>query len=43
MLLEENLKEISEIEAKLQTEAWTVITKMDTITLKIWLNEASKV
>ena len=41
-ILEQKLKEVYEIEAKLQTEAWTVITQMDTIMLRTWLNKASK-
>ena len=32
--LEQQLKEVYEIEAKLQKEAWTVITQMDTIMLR---------
>ncbi len=42
MLLEENLKKLSEIETNIQTETWTVIKKMDTIMLNNWLNEASE-
>ena len=41
-ILEQKLKEVYEIEAKLQTEAWTVLTQIDTIMLRTWLNKASK-
>ena len=41
-ILEQKLKEVYEIEAKLQTEAWTVITQTDTIMLRTWVNKASK-
>ncbi len=42
MPLKENFKKLSEIEANIHTETWTVITNMDTTMLKTWLNEASK-
>jgi len=32
---------ISHVEAKVNNDAWTVTTKMDTITLKNWLSDAS--
>ena len=41
-ILETKLEEVYEIEANIQREAWTVVTKMDTIMLRNWLNEASK-
>ena len=42
LLVTENLRELSKIEAQMQTETWTVITKMDTTILKHWVDEASK-
>ncbi len=42
LLLEENLKKLSEIETSIQAETWTVITKMDTNMLNRWLNEANE-
>ena len=41
-VLEQQLEQVWEIEAKLQNEAWTVTTKMGTIMFKTWLTEASK-
>jgi hypothetical protein len=40
--LRENLEQVREIEANLRTEAWTVATKLDTIMLKLWLEQACK-
>ena len=42
LLVTKNLRELKEIEAQMQTETWTVITKMDTFILKHWVDEASK-
>ena len=42
LLLKENLKQLSEIQANMSREAWTVTTRIDMIMLNKWLDEASK-
>lgn len=42
LLVTKNRRELREIEAQMQTETWTVITKLDTAILKHWVDEASK-
>ncbi len=40
--LNANIAELYEIQANMSREAWTVTTRIDTIMLKNWLDEASK-
>ena len=42
LLVTENLRELSEIEANMLREAWTVTTRIDTIMLNNWLDDVSK-
>ena len=39
--MKENLEIVEDIEARVNEEAWTVTTKLDTIMLKNWLSDVS--